>query len=105
MRSGALAMGDFAVARATYAATKGAYDAAPTHLYVIPRSRATHGVVLRLTRVGGGAPPIRVGSRDAADAAQWRFFPISVAITRPGTWRVDARAGATHGCFLVTFRS
>ena len=104
VRSGMLAMGDFATARAAYAASNGAYDAEPTHLYVIPRSRTTRSVALTLTRVGGGAPPIRVGSHQAADAAQWRFFPVSLAITRPGTWRVAASAGAAHGCFLVTFR-
>lgn len=105
VRSGALGMGDFAAARATYAATNGAYDADPTHLYVIPRSRTTRRVALQLTRVGGGAPAIRVGSHLAADAAQWRFFPVSVAITRPGTWRIDVTAGPAHGCFIVTFKA
>jgi len=105
VRSGGLAMGDFAAARATYRATKGAYDAEPTRLYVIPTSRTVRQVALELTRVGGGAAPIRVGSADPADAAQWRFFPVSVAIPQAGTWRLEATAGAAHGCFLVTFRA
>lgn len=104
LRSGALAMGDFAAARGTYAQTNGAYDAQPTHLYVIPESRSTRSVTVTLTRVGGGAAPIRVRSGHAADAAQWRFFPISLAITRPGTWRIQAVSGSAHGCFVVTFR-
>ena len=69
VRSGALAMGDFAAARAAYDQSNGGYDAEPTHLYVIPSSRATARVALTLTRIGGGAPPIRVGSRNAATAA------------------------------------
>lgn len=104
VRSGALAMGDFAAARATYAQTNGGYDAQPTHLYVIPESRSTRSATLTLTRIGGGAAPIRVRSDHAADAAQWRFFPIALAITRPGTWRIRAASGSAHGCFVVTFR-
>lgn len=104
VRSGALAMGDFAAARATYAQTNGAYDAQPTHLYVIPESRSTRSATLTLTRIGGGAAPIRVRSEHAADAAQWRFFPIALAITRPGTWRIRAASGSAHGCFVATFR-
>ena len=104
VRSGALAMGDFAAARATYAQTNGAYDAQPTHLYVIPESRSTRSATVTLTRIGGGAAPIRVRSDHAADAAQWRFFPVALAITRPGTWRIKAASGSAHGCFVVTFR-
>ena len=105
VRSGALAMGDFAAARATYAQTKGAYDAQPTHLYVIPQSRTVKSATMTLSRVGGGAAPIRLRSAHAATAAQWRFFPVSVAITRPGTWQIRVVAGSAHGCFVATFRS
>jgi len=105
VRSGALAMGDFASARAAYAQAKGAYDAQPTHLYVIPESRHTTRASVTLTRVGGGAAAIHVRSGRAAEVAQWRYFPLNIAITRPGTWRIEAVSGSAHGCFVVTFRS
>lgn len=104
IRSGALAMGDFASARATYAQVKGAYDAQPTHLYVIPEARTAKSASVTLTRVGGGATPIRVRSKHAEEAAQWRFFPIEFALTRPGTWQIRVVSGSAHGCFVVTFR-
>lgn len=105
VRSGPLAMGDFADARAQFRKTKGAYDAAPSNFYVIPQDRDTRRVVLTLTPLTGPGTPIRVVSRQVEDAAQWRYFPISVKIPSPGTWRFTVTAGGQRGCFEADFRA
>jgi hypothetical protein len=105
VRSGDLAMGDFAQARADFRATHGAYDAEPSHFFVIPQARTARRTTVTLTRVGGGAPAIRTSADHLEDAAQWKYFPVSAKITRPGTWRFTVRVGASTGCFLATFTS
>jgi hypothetical protein len=98
-------MGDFAQARADFLATHGAYDAQPSHFFVIPQNRTAHRTTVTLTRVGGGAPAIRASADHLEDAAQWKFFPVSVKITRPGTWRFTVRIGDSTGCFVARFAS
>lgn len=105
VRSGPLAMGDFAEARAQFRRTKGAYDAAPSNFYVIPRDRDTRRVEVTLTPLTGPGTPIQVVSRQVEDAAQWRYFPISVKIPSPGTWRFTVTAGGQRGCFEADFRA
>lgn len=105
VRSGALAMGDFAQALAQFRRTKGAYDAAPSNFYVIPQDRDARRVVVTLTPLTGPGAPIRVVSRQVEDAAQWRYFPISVKIPSPGTWRFTVTAGGQRGCFEADFRA
>lgn len=103
VRSGKVAMGDFAQARAEYLAVHGAYDAEPSHFYVIPRSRTAGRATVTMSRVGGGAPAIHASADHLEDAAQWRYFPISVKITRPGTWRFTVSVDGSAGCFLASF--
>lgn len=105
VRSGPLAMGNFADARAQFRKTEGAYDAAPSNFYVVPQDRDTRRVVLTLTPLTGPGTPIRVVSRQVEDAAQWRYFPISVKIPSPGTWRFTITAGGQRGCFEADFRA
>jgi hypothetical protein len=105
VRSGDIAMGDFAQARADYLASHGAYDAEPSHFFVIPQSRHARRTTVTISRVGGGAPPIRASADHLEDAAQWKYFPVSAKITRPGTWRFTVRIGASTGCFVAHFAS
>jgi hypothetical protein len=105
VRSGDLAMGDFAQARADYRAVHGAYDAEPSHFFVIPQSRHARRTTVTITRVGGGAPEIRTSADHLEDAAQWKYFPVTAKITRPGTWRFTVRVGASTGCFVARFAS
>lgn len=105
VRSGLLAMGNFADARAQFRETKGAYDAAPSNFYVIPQDRDARRVVVTLTPLTGHGTPVRVVSRQVEEAAQWRYFPISVKIPSPGTWRFTVAAGGQRGCFEANFRA
>lgn len=105
VRSGSVAMGDFADARARFLKTKGAYDADPSFFYVIPESRDAKRVKVVLTPETGHADAIRVVSDQVEDAAQWKYFPISVKIPTPGTWRFSVTVGAEHGCFDADFRA
>ncbi|HEY6935213.1 MAG TPA: hypothetical protein VI452_17575 [Marmoricola sp.] len=98
-------MGDFADARARFLKTKGAYDADPSFFYVIPESRDAKRVKVVLTPETGHADAIRVVSDHVEDAAQWKYFPISVKIPTPGTWRFSVTVGAEHGCFDADFRA
>lgn len=103
VRSGKLAMGDFAGARAEFHRTKGAYDAAPSFFYVIPEARDVHRVTVTITPLAGRGVPIRVSTRQVERAAQWKYFPISVKIPSPGPWRFAVRVGSLHGCFDTSF--
>lgn len=105
VRSGRLAMGNFAQARSTYHQNKGAYDAPPSFFYVIPQLRGVHRVSVTLTRVDGHGTPVKVQSRQVEEAAQWKYFPVSVAIPAPGTWRFSVSSGSAHGCFEADFRA
>jgi hypothetical protein len=98
-------MGDFAQARADYLASHGAYDARPSNFFVIPSSRHARRTTVTITRVGGGAPPIHASANHLEDAAQWKYFPVSAKITRPGSWRFTVRIGASTGCFVARFAS
>lgn len=97
-------MGNFADARAAFHQSKGAYDAAPSFFYVIPQDRDAQRVVVTLTPLSGHGMPIRVASGQVEEAAQWKYFPISVKIPSAGTWRFTVTVGDQHGCFEATFR-
>jgi hypothetical protein len=103
VRSGALAMGNFADARAKFHATKGAYDADPSFFYVIPTSRTAKHLTVRIS--GGRGAPVTVHVNHLEDAAQWLYFPVSVKLPHAGRWRFDVVAGAQHGCFEAAFAS
>jgi hypothetical protein len=103
VRSGRMAMGNFADARADFAKAKSVYDAASSFFYVIPMSRSVKSVTVTATRVGGGGAPVRVRSTDVEQAAQWNYFPINITLTSVGTWRFRVTSAAGHSCFDAKF--
>jgi hypothetical protein len=103
VRSGQVAMGNFALARTNFKAAKSAYDSDPSFFYVVPFSRATRSVTVVATRLGTPAAPVTVHSEQVEHAAQWRYFPIQVQIPTSGTWRFRVTSGTDHGCFDASF--
>jgi hypothetical protein len=103
VRSGRMAMGNFADARADFAKAKTVYDADSSFFYVIPMSRSVTSVTVTATRVGGAGAPVRVRSTDVEQAAQWNYFPINITLTSAGTWRFRVTSAAGHSCFDANF--
>lgn len=105
VRSGDIAMGNFATARAVFKKSKGAsYDAAPSFFYVIPQSRKLTGVTVTATS-RSATDQIRVKTDQVEDAAQWRYYPIQIKLSARGTWRFKVVAGGARGCFEAKFAS
>jgi hypothetical protein len=103
VRSGRMAMGNFADARSKFSKAKGAYDAGESFFYVIPMSRSVKGVTVTATRVGGGGAPVRVRSTHVEQAAQWNYFPIHITLPSSGTWRFRVSSASAHSCFDARF--
>jgi hypothetical protein len=103
VRSGPIAMGNFAGALAAYHAAKGAYDAPPLNFYVIPESLSAGRVTVTMTPVTAKAKAQTLTSDQVESAGQWKYFALSVNVPAPGTWRFTAVSGGQRGCFQVTF--
>ena len=103
VRSGAVAMGDFATARAAYHHGGSAYDAPPLFFYVIPQSPTARSVTVTASRVGGTASSVHLTSRQVEQAAQWKYFPVHLVLPDAGTWRFRVTAADQQGCFVATF--
>lgn len=105
VRSGRIAMGNFATARQAFKKSNGAaYDADPSFFYVIPESRNLTKVTVTATSASG-ADKIRFKTDQVEDAAQWKYFPIHMKLTASGTWRFKVVAGGAMGCFQADFTS
>ncbi|MFD5213472.1 hypothetical protein [Microbacterium sp. NPDC058345] len=101
VRSGTMAAGNFAEARAQYS------DSAESEMsfYFIPAAlEGDPELVIRLTQVNGsGEKEIRSAAIETAD--EWRFYPVRFAIPEEGTWRIEATAGdENRGCWEATFQ-
>jgi hypothetical protein len=103
VRSGQIAMGNFAGALAAYRESKGAYDAPPLNFYVIPESLSAGKVTVTMTPVTADSTARTMTSSQVESAGRWKYFPVSVTVPAPGTWRFTAVSGQQRGCFQVTF--
>jgi hypothetical protein len=104
VRSGRMAMGNFADARAAFAQAKTAYDAAQSFFYVIPMSRSVTSVTVTATPLGRGGAPVHVRATDVEQAAQWKYFPIHLTLPSAGGWRFRVTSSSGHSCFDATFK-
>ena len=103
VRSGDIAMGNFATARASFKKSKGAaYDADPSFFYVIPQSRKLDGVTVTATS-NSVKGKIKVKTHQVEDAAQWKYYPIHIKLTAKGVWRFKVVSGDSQGCFEARF--
>ncbi|MGA8247956.1 MAG: hypothetical protein WB797_13725 [Nocardioides sp.] len=103
VRSGHMAMGNFADARAQFSKAKSAYDAGESFFYVIPMSRSVKSVTVTATRIGGRGAPVRVRSSHVEQAAQWDYFPIHITLPASGTWRFRVTSASARSCFDARF--
>lgn len=103
VRSGPMAMGNFADARAAFAKGKSAYDAAQSFFYVIPMSRSVTSVTVTATPVGRGGAAVHVRSSDVQQAAQWNYFPIHLTLPSAGGWRFRVTSASGQSCFDARF--
>ncbi|WP_448231842.1 hypothetical protein [Microbacterium lacticum] len=100
VRSGTMAAGNFADARARFAAD----PSAPVSLYVIPVDlNGDPALTMTLTRLGGeGSTTVETAEFHTAD--EWRFYGVNVVVPGEGEWRIEASAGeANQGCWEVDF--
>ena len=103
VRSGSLAMGNFANARKAFRAAKNVYEAPPSSFYVIPKSVNGTRVVVTAKNVSGKVDPVTVKSTQVEEAAQWKYFPVELQLTASGTWQFEVEVNKTHGCFVAKF--
>ncbi len=102
VRSGELAAGNFADARA-------AFKASPTSafpLYVIPADVSDEKATLSVTlaqRDGSGAVTVRSSSTETAD--RFKYHLVQLTVPSAGDWRITATSGSAKGCWDVTFAS
>jgi hypothetical protein len=103
LRSGPIAMGNFARARADFADQADSMEQPLVHFYVIPQHlRGAAGASVTLTPVGGGdARTVRVHRLESADV--WKYYAVSINIPAAGSYRMTVRSGDDRGCFLVDF--
>lgn len=102
LRSGSLAVGNFAVARKSYVKQVPITEVPTVFLYLIPQHmRAAKKAVV--TMHGPGTTQ-RVTSKDVEEAGDWRYFALNLPVSSPGSYQLNIAAGVDRGCFRVTFR-
>lgn len=103
VRSGSIAMGNFARARGEFADQVGSMEQPEVHFYVIPEHlHGADGVRVTLTPTRGGETrTIRVRRLESAEV--WKYYAVAANIPGPGSYRMTAVSGEDHGCFLVDF--
>ncbi|MER7073571.1 hypothetical protein [Terrabacter sp. NPDC000476] len=100
VRSGSLAVGNFAQARAAVA--KGAVNGAEVSFYVVPADGAAMpGVRLKATSPTGAVRT--VSSTQVEQADTWYYYRVALPVRDRGSWRLEFTAGADTGCYRVTF--
>jgi hypothetical protein len=103
LRSGAIAAGNFAHARAQYTQTATSTEAPKVDLYVIPQ-HAAHLSTLTITidPTGAGATTT-LTSKSVQQADAWSYFAVQLPVPAPGSYQLTMVSGADRGCFLITF--
>lgn len=100
VRSGSLAVGNFAEARAAVA--KGAANGAEVSFYVVPADGAAMpGVRLKATSPTGAVRT--VSSTQVEQADTWYYYRVALPVRDRGSWRLEFTAGGDTGCYRVTF--
>ena len=104
LRSGAIAAGNFADARAQYASNAGSQEQPEVHLYVIPQhAKQLHSVTVTMEPMSRAAKRSTVTSRSVEQADVWTYFSVHIPVPAPGEYRIRMVAGADQGCFVVDF--
>ncbi|MBM6402075.1 hypothetical protein [Phycicoccus sonneratiae] len=102
VRSGPMAAGNFADARAAFKAS----PSAAFPLYVIPVDVSDEKAALSVTvaqRDGSEAKTVKSATTQTAE--QWKYHLVQLSVPAAGTWRITATSGAAKGCWDVSFTS
>lgn len=103
LRSGAVAAGNFAHARAQYAQTVASTEVPTVDLYVIP-AHATKLTSLTITvDPTGTGPTTTLTSKSVEQADTWSYFAVQLPVPAAGGYQLTMVSGPDRGCFLVTF--
>jgi hypothetical protein len=102
VRSGGVAVGNFADARKQYASQPGKEQPAVT-MYVIPSSTAATKATIQLAPVGHAGTTKTFSTSSVQKADEWNYFSVAMTVPSAGSWRLTATAGKDTGCFVVTF--
>lgn len=100
VRSGSMAAGNFADARAQFSGS----PSAAIPFYFIPVDlKGDPELVVELKRLdGSGSDEVRSSQTQTAD--EWRYYPVMITIPAPGKWEFRASAGAaSSGCWVAAF--
>ena len=104
VRSGRLAVGNFANARAVYE-QQGAARPTEVPLYVIPARTSARKAVVKLAPADGSGRAHKISTSARQKADTWTYFAVQVPVPAAGDYRLTATAGGATACFEVTFGS
>jgi hypothetical protein len=103
LRSGSIAAGNFAHARAQYTETAATTEAPQVDLYVIPRQAAKLTSVTITVDPTGNGPTTTLTSKSVEQADAWSYFAVQLPVPAPGNYQLTMVSGPDRGCFLLTF--
>jgi hypothetical protein len=100
VRSGDLAMGNFQQARQQFSQDQSQTNA--LYFFVVPQHAGSMpGATVKASKPGSGTKTFR--SDGASSADQWKYYPVNVSLTGPGSWTFQVAAGQDRGCFVADF--
>jgi hypothetical protein len=103
LRSGSIAAGNFAHARAQYTQTVASTEVPEVDLYVIPQHAAKLTTLTITIDPTGAGPTTTLVSKSIEQADEWSYFAVQLPVPAPGGYQLTMVSGADRGCFLVTF--
>jgi hypothetical protein len=103
LRSGSIAAGNFAHARAQYTESAALTPVPQVDLYAIPRHAAMLTTLTITVDPTGAGPTKTLTSTSVQQADAWTYFAVQLPVPAPGGYQITMVSGADRGCFLVTF--
>jgi hypothetical protein len=103
LRSGSIAAGNFAHARAQYTQTAATTPVPALDLYVIPQHAAELTTLTITIDPTGAGPTKTLTSKSVEQADAWSYFAVQLPVPAPGGYQLTMVSGPDRGCFLITF--
>lgn len=104
VRSGRIAIGNFATARKQYKKEAPSKEQPEVFLYVIPEhSKKMRNLTLTVKPITGEGKSRTIKSNSVEQAEMWNYYAVNLPISAPGSYRLTAVSGADKGCFEVRF--
>jgi hypothetical protein len=103
LRSGSVAAGNFAHARAQYTQTVASTEVPQVDLYVIPQHAAKLTTLTITIDPTGAGPTKTLTSKSVEQADAWSYIAVQLPVPAAGGYQLTMVSGPDRGCFLVTF--